>query len=60
MNNATNATKTSTIYNTDYEDPFPGITNAAGTQVSTLTVFDPVAHTNWSTAVYVHSYSDVA
>ncbi|KAI4134698.1 MAG: hypothetical protein LQ347_001302 [Umbilicaria vellea] len=55
VNNATNITSTSTIYNTNYLDPLPGITNPAGTQVSTLTVSDPVAGTNWSTVVYVHS-----
>ncbi|SLM41074.1 hypothetical protein LPUS_11975 [Lasallia pustulata] len=51
VNNATNVTKTSTIYNTDYEDPMPGATNTAGTQVSTLTAYDPIARTSWSTVV---------
>lgn len=59
VNNATNATSTSTIYNTDYEDPMPGATNQAGTQIDTVTVSDPIARTNWSTVVYVGPHSGI-
>lgn len=59
VNNATNVTRTSTIYNTDYEDPSPGNANTAGTQISTFHLSDPVAHTSWSTIVYVHACAGV-